>query len=332
MLLSVVIPARDEAETLPLLFERLRRTVARIGCEYEIVVIDDGSRDGTAEFLEREANTDSRVKLLQFSRNFGHQIAVTAGLDFARGDAVVVMDADLQDPPELVAEMVERYREGYEVVSAQRVSRRAESAFKRGSAAIFYRFMRRFVDERLTEDVGDFRLLSRGAVMALRQFREGHRFMRGLVAWLGLRETMVPFERDARPAGDTKYHFLRMVRLAWTAITSFSAAPVRAIGVFGGLLSLAGFLYLGYALYAALVLHAVVQGWTTLVALQCIFSGAILISLGVIGDYLGRLYEEMKQRPLYVLQRTLNVAVPHPPQGRSVVVPPRPDAKGVEGR
>lgn len=331
MLLSVVIPARDEAEALPLLFERLRRTFARIACEYEILVIDDGSRDGTAAFLEREAAADPRVKLLQFSRNFGHQIAVTAGLDFARGDAVVVMDADLQDPPELLAEMVERYREGYDVVSAQRVSRKAESAFKRGTAALFYRFMRSFVDERLTEDVGDFRLLSRGAVMALRQFRESHRFMRGLVAWLGLREALVPFERDARHVGESKYPLFKMVRLAWTAITSFSAAPVRAIGFFGALLSLAGFLYLGYALYAAVVLHSVVQGWTTLVALQCVFSGAILLSLGVIGDYLGRLYEEIKQRPLYVLRRSLNVAASDPPQARSVVVAPRPDVMGVEG-
>ena len=205
MLLSVVIPARDEAEALPLLFERLRRTFARIECEYEILVIDAGSRDD--------------------------------------------------------------------------------------AAAVFYRFMRSFVDERLTEDVGDFRLLSRGAVMALRQFRESHRFLRGLVAWLGLREALVPFERDVRHVGESKYPLFKMVRLAWTAITSFSAAPARAIGFFGASLS-----------------------------------------LGVVGDYLGRLYEEMKQRPLYVLQRTWNVRAPDAHQPRSVLVPPLPDTKGVEGR
>ena len=331
MLLSIVIPAWNEAESLPLLLARLRTVLTHQDCDYEILVINDGSRDGTAAFLAKEAATDSRLKVLEFSRNFGHQMAVTAGLDYARGDAVVVMDADLQDPPELLGDMIERYREGFDVVSAQRISRKGDGIFKRTTAALFYRMMCKLVDDRLTEDVGDFRLLSRGAVMALRQFRESHRFLRGLIAWLGLNEAIVPFHREARAAGESKYPLLKMLRLAWTAVTSFSAMPVRLIGAIGVILSIGGFFYLGYAIYAALILKTVVQGWTTLIALQCLFSGAILLSLGLIGDYVGRLYEEIKQRPLYVLKHTYNIPEIEWSRTRAAIVPPHRTTKDAQG-
>ena len=235
MLLSLVIPVYNEEEALPSLFAALRSTLEAIDCELEILFIDDGSRDETRAILAAAAEFDPRVKVLGFSRNFGHQAAITAGLDFAAGDAVVVMDSDLQDPPELLAEMVALYRQGYDVVSAQRVGREGESVFKRGTAALFYALMRRAVDERLQSQVGDFRLFSRAAVTAIRGLREQHRFMRGMVAWLGLREAVIPFRRPPRVAGTTKYPAWKMARFAWTAISSFSALPLK-LSLVGGLL------------------------------------------------------------------------------------------------
>ena len=227
MLLSVVIPVYDEEEALPALLAALRPVLDMLECEYEILFVDDGSRDGSRKLLDAVAAADARVKVLGFSRNFGHQAAITAGLDIAAGDAVVVMDADLQDPPELLPELVELYRQGFDVVSAQRVGRTGETAFKRATAGVFYGLMRRAVDPRLQPQVGDFRLLSRAAVTGLRGFREQHRFLRGLVAWLGLKEAIVPFHRPPRVAGTTKYPTWKMVRFAWTAISSFSALPLR---------------------------------------------------------------------------------------------------------
>jgi dolichol-phosphate mannosyltransferase len=256
------------------------------------------------------------VKVLTFSRNFGHQAAITAGLDFASGDAVVVMDADLQDPPELLPEMVARFGQGFDVVSAQRVGRDGEGAFKRGTAALFYGLMRRAVDERLVPQVGDFRLFSRAAVEALRGFREQHRFMRGLVAWLGLREAVIPFRRPARVAGTTKYPAWKMARFAWTAVSSFSALPLK-LALFGGLLlSAAGAVYSVYVLYETFVLHTTVRGWSSIVCLQLLFSGATLAALGLVGDYIARIYEEAKGRPLYVVSEVLNL-------GPRLVAPPR---------
>jgi dolichol-phosphate mannosyltransferase len=307
MRLSLVIPVFNEEESLPALLAALRPVLADMDCEYEIVFIDDGSRDGTRRLLEAAAAADPRVKVLGFSRNFGHQAAITAGLDFATGDAVVVMDADLQDPPELLPEMVARYEQGFDVVSAQRVGREGEGVFKRGTAALFYGLMRRAVDERLVPQVGDFRLFSRAAVEAIRGFREQHRFMRGLVAWLGLKEAIVPFRRPARVAGTTKYPAWKMARFAWTAISSFSALPLK-LSLYGGLLlTLIGAVYSLYVLYETFVLQTTVRGWGSLVCLQLLFSGAILSALGLVGDYVARIYEESKGRPLYVVAQALNL-------------------------
>jgi dolichol-phosphate mannosyltransferase len=316
MRLSLIIPVFNEEEALPLLLGALRSTLASLECDHEILFIDDGSRDETLRLLEIEAAADPRIKVLGFSRNFGHQAAITAGLDFATGDAVVVMDADLQDPPELLAEMVARFEQGFDVVSAQRIGREGEGLFKRGTAALFYRLMRWSIDDRLLPQVGDFRLFSRAAVAALRGFREQHRFMRGLVAWLGLREAVIPFRRPPRVAGTTKYPVWKMARFAWTAISSFSALPLK-LALYGGLLLTAiGFIYAIDVVYEKVVLQSTVPGWSSLVCLQLLFSGATLTAVGLIGDYVARIYEEIKGRPLYVVSEVMNL-------DRNVVAPPR---------
>jgi len=307
MLLSIVLPVYNEQEVLPVLFQVLPTVLEKIGCDYELIFVDDGSRDGTRAILNEVAERDSRVKVLGFSRNFGQQAAITAGLDFANGDAVVVMDADMQDPPELLESMVEQFKQGFDVVSTQRIARDGESVFKKLTASAFYSFMQKAVDERLPPQCGDFRLFSRGAVHAIRKFREQHRFMRGLVAWLGLRETIIRFHRPARAAGETKYSAIKLAQLAWTAISSFSAMPLKACLYAGLLLSLFGVGYSLYAIYAAIFVTTTAPGWSSLVCFQLLFNGATLTAVGLVGDYVGRIFDEAKQRPLYVLGDSVNI-------------------------
>jgi dolichol-phosphate mannosyltransferase len=323
MLLSLVIPVFDEEEALPFLLDTVRPILDAMDCDHEIVFIDDGSRDNSRRLLSELAQADPRIKVLGFSRNFGHQAAITAGLDFASGDAVVVMDADLQDPPGLLPEMVALYRQGFDVVSAQRIGREGESLFKRGTASLFYALMQKAVDERLKPQVGDFRLFSREAVTALRGFREQHRFLRGLVAWLGLKEAILPFRRPARVAGTTKYPAWKMARFAWTAISSFSALPLKATLVGGLGLTAIGLAYSAFVIYEALVLKTTVRGWSSSICFQILFSGATLTAVGLVGDYVARIYEEVKGRPLYVLGETWNVPATTLSPVRAVRVPSR---------
>jgi glycosyltransferase involved in cell wall biosynthesis len=323
MLLSVVIPVYNEAESLPKLFQALTQILPQIDADYELLFVNDGSNDDSLRFLRGVASSDPRVKVLGFSRNFGHQAAITAGLDFANGDAVVVMDADLQDPPELLPKMMELYRQGYDVVSAQRVVRHGDGMFKRATASLFYWIMRRMVDQRVVPEVGDFRLFSRAALVGLRRFREQHRFMRGLVAWLGLKEAIVPFDRGARAGGVTKYSFVKMLRFAWTAVSSFSALPLRLSLPFGFLMATAGAAYFAYSVYSALVTRTTVPGWTSLVCLQVVFSGATLMAVGMLGDYVARIYDEAKARPLYVIADTINLAGNSGEVARAIVLPAR---------
>ncbi len=323
MLLSLVIPVFNEEQTLGILISRIREALR--GFDWQLLFVNDGSTDGTLDILHEIALDDNRIQVLSFSRNFGHQTAITAGLDFANGDAVIVMDADLQDPPELLPKMVRLFEQGYDVVSPQRISRRGDTWFKRSTAAVFYRTMARLVDKRLTSNIGDFRLFSRRAVLAIRSFREQHRFMRGLVAWLGLREAILPFERQPRAAGETKYPLLKMLRFAWTGVSSFSALPLRLSIAVGTLLSCAGFGYLLYVTYLALFTNILVPGWASVVILQCIFSGMILLALGAIGDYVGRNYEESKGRPLYVIAGAYNLMLPENGIPRaSILIQPDP--------
>jgi glycosyltransferase involved in cell wall biosynthesis len=318
MLLSIVIPVLNEEQAVPLLLGRLREILHEKN--WEVIFVDDGSQDATPNLLAREALRDQRVKLLRFSRNFGHQAAVTAGLDFANGDAVVVMDADLQDPPELLPRMLALFEQGYDIVSPQRNVREGETLFKRWTAKVFYQAISRMADQSLTPDVGDFRLYSRRAVLAIRSLREQHRYMRGMVAWLGLKETMLPFARKPRAAGVTNYPLLKMLRFAWTGITSFSAFPLRISIAAGCALSGAGFLYLLRVMYLAMWSSTLVPGWASVVALQCVFSGMILLALGAIGDYVARNYEEAKQRPLYVVTELRNIAQTELTMSRAVIL------------
>jgi dolichol-phosphate mannosyltransferase len=310
MLLSLVIPVFNEELGILILLDALRSVLDQLDCTYEILFVNDGSSDRTLEILSKRASWDPTIKVINFGRNFGHQAAITAGLDFADGDAVIIMDADMQDPPQLIPEMLRLFRQGYDIVSPQRTSRKSDTFSKRFTARAFYWLMRKFVDGRMQREVGDFRLFSAAAVRALRSLRERHRFIRGMVASLGLREVVVPFERGERAAGETKYPLRKMLWFSWTAITSFSGLPLRMTLGFGLFLVGLSCLYLLWALYAALVRHDTVPGWTSLVLLQCLFSGSILIAVGLLGDYIARIYEETKSRPLYVVDSMLNVPVP----------------------
>jgi len=321
MLLSVVIPVFNEEEVLPRLFEVLPDELEKLGCDYELVFVDDGSRDGSLSFLLSRASHNPKVKVLAFSRNFGHQAAITAGMDFACGDALVVMDADLQDPPELLATMLAKFHEGYDIVSAQRISREGESWFKRATADCFYGLMKRAVDERLQAQVGDFRLFSRAAVECLKRFREQHRFMRGIVAWLGLKEAIVPFHRRARVAGTTKYPAWKMMRFAWTAISSFSALPLK-LSLYGGIaLTISGLTYSTYVVFENMIRKSTVPGWSFTICLILTFDGAILMAVGLIGDYVARIYEEIKGRPLYVINGMRNFAPGSGKPERAICIP-----------
>ncbi|HEX4131590.1 MAG TPA: glycosyltransferase family 2 protein [Pirellulales bacterium] len=305
--LSLVFPVYNEEQVLPLLLPRVRTLLARLPCEAEVIFVNDGSSDRSAVLLAQAAAEEPRFKVLEFSRNFGHQVAITAGIDIAAGDAVVVMDSDLQDPPELVLEMVEKYRAGYDVVYAQRRSRQGESWFKRSTAAGFYRLMRTAVHRDLPDNVGDFRLMSRAVVEAFKQLREQHRFVRGMVTWLGFRQTAIVFDRPARAAGETKYPLRKMMAFAWRAISSFSGLPLRlAMGV--GLTVIAG--SAAYTLWAAAcsVAGSPVAGMAWLVCLQCGLFGATLFVLGLMGDYIARIYDELKERPLYIVRAAHNLS------------------------
>ena len=320
MLLSIVIPVYNEGEVLPELLAALRRALGPQN--YEVIFVDDGSKDKTSEVLRQAAGADPHLKVLFFSRNFGHQAAITAGIDFASGDAVAVMDADLQDPPELLPQMLELLNQGYDVVSAQRITREGDGFLKRQTAKFFYWLMRKLVDSRLQNEVGDFRMFSRRAILGLRELREQHRFMRGMVAWLGLNEVILPYHRNARAAGETKYSPAKMIRFAWIAITSFSALPLRLSVILGFFVAACGFAYAGYSIFAAKVLKETVPGWTSIVCLNIIFSGATLIAIGLVGEYVAHIYEESKGRPLYVVSDSVNMKAVRPHIAKAVVLPP----------
>jgi glycosyltransferase involved in cell wall biosynthesis len=305
-LLSLIIPAYNEEAVIPMLRERVMKFIDGLAYGVEVLVVDDGSSDRTLELLMNWSGDDRRIKVLGLARNFGHQAAVTAGLDAAGGDAAVIFDADLQDPLETIGDMVERYRQGYDVVYGQRISRSGESVFKRGTAWFFYRFMRSFIHRDLPPDAGDFRLISRACLDALNSMRETHRFLRGMTAWVGFPQTAVKYHRQPRVAGESKYPFWKMARFAWTAAVSFSPAPLR-ISLAGGMtVAVISLGYLFYAVARALFWHDTAKGWPSLVAVVCFIGGAILVSIGILGEYVGRIFEESKGRPLYIVSTRAN--------------------------
>jgi glycosyltransferase involved in cell wall biosynthesis len=299
---SIVAPIYNEVESLPHLYRRVKQVMTALREPWELILVDDGSTDGSTDEIRALAKKDRRIRAVIFARNFGHQIAITAGWDYARGDAVVIIDADLQDPPEAIPELAQKWKEGYDVVYAIRAEREGESWFKRLSASVFYRLIYQITDVRIPVDTGDFRLMDRKVVDVLKSMRERHRFPRGMSAWVGFKQVGVQYKRSPRFAGVTKYPFKKMFLLALNAITSFSYFPLQVATYFG-------FFSAGIAILAIpLVIYLRMAGIpqftgqaTTLIAV--LFLGGIqLISLGVLGEYIGRLYDEAKGRPLYITQ------------------------------
>jgi glycosyltransferase involved in cell wall biosynthesis len=305
--ISVVAPAWNEAPTLPLFYERTAAVLERLGEPWEIVLVDDGSTDGTREVLRELHARDPRVKAISFSRNFGHQNAITTGLDYAQGDAVVIIDSDLQDPPEVIPDLVARWREGYQVVYARRTARDGETAFKKATAHAFYRIIRRIASVDIPADTGDFRLLDRRAADALRRLGEHHRYVRGLAAWIGFRSVGVPYHRAPRHLGETKYPLRKMMKFALDGITNFSYVPLQLATYLG--FAVAGLSVLGILGAVAVrlfLIHELTGQATTLVSV--LFLGGVqLICLGIIGEYLGRMYDEVKRRPLYIVDEVLGL-------------------------
>ncbi|MGA9885475.1 MAG: glycosyltransferase family 2 protein [Candidatus Acidiferrales bacterium] len=303
--LSVAIPIHNEQDLLAELLRRIRAVVDDLpGGPHELVFVDDGSTDRSLAFLEEAARQDQRILVISLSRNFGHQAALTAAIDHVTGDAVVVMDGDLQDAPEAIPEFLERYRDGYDVVYAQRI-RRKESWALRVCYFVFYRMMTKLSDVQIPLDAGDFGLMSRRVVNHLRRMPEHHRYLRGMRSWVGFRQIGVRVERGQRRAGKSKYGFLRLLKLAADGIFAFSIVPIRAAALVGAIVMFVSAGYVLYALYAKLFLHVSPQGFTALIVVVTFLSGVVLFFLGIIGEYVGRIYEETKSRPAYVLGRII---------------------------
>ena len=299
--LSVVVAAFNEEATLPLLHPRLRAALAGLDLETRVIYVDDGSRDDTWAVLQDLAASDPSVRLLRLARNFGKEIALTAGLDLVDTDAAIVIDADGQDPPELIPAFVDKWRQGYDVVYGTRTARAGEGWLKRATAAAFYRVMNRLSDTAIPHDTGDFRLMSRRVLDALGQLRERQRFMKGLFAWVGFRQVALPYEREARLAGRTKFNFWRLWNLALEGITGFSTVPLRVATYLGLGAAFAAFLFGVWIVAKTLLWGDPVQGWPSMMAVILFLGGVQLIALGILGEYLGRLYVESKQRPLYLV-------------------------------
>lgn len=301
-LLSVIVPAYNEAEVLPEFHRRLAQTLGELDLDSEIIYVNDGSRDSTVAILHALQREDHRVTIVDLSRNFGKEIAMTAGLDHAAGDAVVVIDADLQDPPELIRELVRYWREGYDDVYARRVSRDGESFAKRATAHLFYRLLRSLSNVDIPPDTGDFRLLSRRAVDCLRQLKEQHRFMKGLFSWVGFERKEVLYKRDSRSAGKSKWNYWRLWNFALEGITSHTTAPLRLASYLGFIVAFCAFAYALYMAYDKVAHGNSVAGYPSLIVTMLFLGGVQLITLGVIGEYLGRMFDESKQRPLYFIK------------------------------
>jgi len=301
-LISVVVPVYNEAEGIAHFHERATAALMALeNYDYELVYVDDGSKDGSYDIMRGFADSDRRVQIVKFSRNFGHQIAITAGLDYARGDAVVFIDADLQDPPELIAELIAKWREGNDVVYARRAARKGETQFKLLTAALFYRVLRSLANIDIPPDVGDFRLISARVADQLRAMREKDRFIRGLVSWVGFRQSYILYERDERYAGETKYPLAKMIKFALDGLTSFSSAPLRIATWMGYFASAMAFLYL-ISVFVQVALGMTVEGWATIVVAVLFLGGVQLICLGILGEYLGRVFTEIKPRPVYIVE------------------------------
>ena len=304
--ISVVAPAYNEQEVLGEFYRRVSAVLTGIGCEYEIVLVNDGSRDNTLALMHALRIRDPRVTVIDLSRNFGKEIALSAGLDHTKGDVVVVLDSDLQDPPELIPEMLNIWREGYDVVYGKRTIRDGETWFKKATAKYFYKLIKQVSRVEIPEDTGDFRLMSRRAVVALNQLREEHRFMKGLFAWIGFPAAAFPYRRDPRAAGVTKWNYWKLWNFALEGITSFTVAPLKVSTYVGLLVAVLALLYAVVVIWKALVYSDPVHGYPSLMTVILFLGGVQLISVGVLGEYVGRIFNEVKRRPLYLLNQLLD--------------------------
>ena len=301
-ILSIVSPVYNEAENLGEFYSRVINATDNLNLEIEIIYINDGSQDSTIDIITKQRQSDNRITIIDLSRNFGKEIALTAGLDYSSGDAVIVIDADLQDPPELIPKLVEKWREGYDVVNAKRIKRKGESLLKKVMSYIYYRLLFYLSDINVPRDTGDFRLLNKNALDALLKLREKHRYMKGLFVWVGFKQKEIEYEREARFKGKTKWDFFNLFNLAFDGLTSFSIMPLRLASTIGFLSALIGFFYGAVIVFKTLFFHEPVAGFTSLVVLVTFFGGIQLLSIGIIGEYIGRIFNETKNRPLYVVK------------------------------
>jgi dolichol-phosphate mannosyltransferase len=322
--LSVVVPIFNEERTLAELHRRLTAVLAAETSGYEIVFVNDGSRDGSLAAMRALGATDPRIKVVSLSRNFGHQTSITAGLDHAGGEAIVIMDGDLQDPPEVIPALLAEWRKGFDVVYAVRRERAGESRFKRWTATVFYRLFARVTKLDVPLDAGDFRLLSRRAADHVRSIRETNRYVRGLTSWIGLKQVGVSYTRDERWAGDTKFGLAKMLRFGLDGITSFSFLPLQVSTAIGVVIALVCVVVIVWAVWARMVSHDTVPGWASTIVIILFLSAIQFLILGVYGEYIGRIYAEVKRRPLYIVDETLNVTAPTP--GEPPERPARADA------
>ena len=302
---SIVVPVYNEEEVARESYKRLKNVMDSTGEAYELIFVNDGSRDKTEEIITDICAEDPNVRLINFSRNFGHQTAITAGMDNSSGQAIVVIDADLQDPPEVILQMIEKWKEGYDVVYGQRAKRKGETVFKKLTAKMFYRFLRSMTSVDIPVDTGDFRLIDRKVCDVMSSLTEKNRYVRGLVSWVGFRQTAVTYVREERFAGETKYPLKKMLKFAMDAITTFSYKPLKLSIYIGFIVALASFLYLLVVLYLRLFTDAAVAGWASTLAVSLIFNGVTLMMLGIIGEYIGRIYDEVKNRPLYIIREKI---------------------------
>jgi len=303
---SVIVPLYNEELVINESYSRLKEVMDSIEENYEIIFINDGSRDGTRDMVERICREDEKIKLANFSRNFGHQAAITAGMDLAKGDAIIVMDADLQDPPEVIPNMIAKWKEGYEVVYAKRIKREGETFLKKFTAKVFYRLLKSMTSIDIPVDTGDFRLIDRKVCDALISLPERNRFVRGLVSWVGYKQTFVEMTRQERFAGETKYSLKKMIRLAFDGITSFSYKPLAFAGYFGGLSFLVGFILLVIVIVKKLVYHTPILNLGLVILVNLLMFGLVLISIGIMGEYIGRIFDESKARPNYIITSTIS--------------------------
>ncbi|MBP1744592.1 MAG: glycosyl transferase family 2 [Firmicutes bacterium] len=305
-LISIVVPMYFEEEVAEECYKRLKKVMDGVALNYEIIFVNDGSKDKTFDILKKFAEVDKAVKIINFARNFGHQTAVTAGIFESKGDAVVIIDADLQDPPELIIDMIEKWKSGYDVVYAKRKKRKGETWFKLVTAKYFYKFLAYMSDVDIPTDTGDFRLMSRNVVDVFKSMPERNRFVRGMVSWVGFEQDYIEYERDERFAGVTKYPFKKMLKFASDGIIAFSSKPLRFMTLLGGVTIVLAFIILIYSLIVKLAGFDTEPGWTSLMVAITFFSGVQLFSLGIIGEYIARIYDESKNRPLYVIKEKIN--------------------------